>query len=347
MLTLLLLLTGGAGVEIKVLDRREAEEMMRSRSLLFGSTGHAEPEKPADPPPTCPQGTVPFVGDGKASIFDQLSITEIHTIADYLEVAGLVDHRFASGLADLVYEDLRAHGGRVIMDSNVGIEYQLLAPAKAEAAAFLSGESGIPPARFAKVTVFRGAASPRDVMQYKVGPLGGATSMAATEMLAAGSWKWARRPENYAMEKAFWQMPVGVTMNTLSRLIAASSSSGEFAGVDGNPYVYLSWWAYPDLGSTDEDRIINVHMMSIPPQAEGDSQGGTLLALPLSFSVHEDPDRPAAEWRVDKVEYCYRLYASAAELASQFSAGATPRLSTIGSNCALEAHSFLRWRRRG
>ena len=76
MLTLLLLLTGGAGVEIKVLDRREAEEMMRSRSLLFGSTGHAEPEKPADPPPTCPQGTVPFVGDGKASIFD-LSLIHI------------------------------------------------------------------------------------------------------------------------------------------------------------------------------------------------------------------------------------------------------------------------------
>ena len=171
-----------------------------------------------------------------SSIFDQLSITEIHTVADYLEVAGLVDHRFASGLADLVYEDLRAHGGRVIMNSNVGIEYQLLAPVKAEAAAFLSGESGIPPARFAKVTVFRGAASPRDVMQYKVGPLGGVTSMAATEMLAAGSWKWARRPENYAMEKAFWQMPVGVTMNTLSRLMAASSSrNGARCGVGHRP----------------------------------------------------------------------------------------------------------------
>ena len=56
----------------------------------------------------------------------------------------------------------------VIVDSNVGIEYQLLAPAKAEAVAFLSGESGIPPARFAKVMVFRDAASPRDVIQYKL-----------------------------------------------------------------------------------------------------------------------------------------------------------------------------------
>ena len=37
------------------------------------------------------------------------------------------------------------------------------------------------------------------------------------------------------------------------------------------------------------------------------SQGGTLLAIPLSFSIHEDLDVPVEEWVIDKVEYCYQM----------------------------------------
>jgi hypothetical protein len=44
---------------------------------------------------------------------------------------------------------------------------ELLLPPKAEAVAFLDGQ-GPEPKRYAKAIVYRGAASPRDIMEYKV-----------------------------------------------------------------------------------------------------------------------------------------------------------------------------------
>ena len=55
-----------------------------------------------------------------------------------------------------------------IANENAGVEYQLLQPPKAVAMAYLKGETMTPPARYAKVTVYRGGETPRDVMQYKV-----------------------------------------------------------------------------------------------------------------------------------------------------------------------------------
>ena len=61
-------------------------------------------------------------------------------------------------------------------------------------------------------------------------------------------------------------------MGILADVIAASSASGLYMDEDEDPYVYLSWWEYPDLASTADDRITNIHFMSIPPESGGDSQ---------------------------------------------------------------------------
>lgn len=69
-----------------------------------------------------------------------------------------------------------------IANENAGVEYQLLQPPKAVAMAYLKGETMTPPARYAKVTVYRGGETPRDVMQYKVRWGGGVAVTTACSM---------------------------------------------------------------------------------------------------------------------------------------------------------------------
>ena len=85
------------------------------------------------------------------------------------------------------------------------ILYQsVLPPVKSDALRYLD-EGGSKPSRNAKVTVQRGGASPPDIMEYKVGPLGANGPLTSSEITKPGDIQLNARPyellELAAMEK--------------------------------------------------------------------------------------------------------------------------------------------------
>ena len=98
---------------------------------------------------------VKYEGDGKDAIFNQISASEMESIVDYLKSEGII-HLNRNELES-------AHN---VSNTNYAMVYQLFPPPKAEALEYLDGD-GPMPARYATVTVNRGAARPRDVMVRK------------------------------------------------------------------------------------------------------------------------------------------------------------------------------------
>ena len=80
----------------------------------------------------------------------------------------------------------------------------VLPPIKADALSYLD-KGGSKPSRNAKVTVQRGGASPPDIMEYKVGPLGATGPLTSSEITKPGDIQFNTRPYEFlelaAMEK--------------------------------------------------------------------------------------------------------------------------------------------------
>lgn len=51
-------------------------------------------------------------------------------------------------------------------------------------------------------------------MFVQVGPLPISSSSTATPMLADGEWLYSRRTENFELDAAFWNLPIGKTVRT-------------------------------------------------------------------------------------------------------------------------------------
>lgn len=94
-------------------------------------------------------------------IFDQLSQAEIDVSFDALNASFSGSLLKAADISD-------AYGALM---TNFVINYQLFPPEKTAAVAYLDGETDIPPARYTFLTVHRGAFEPKDVMEYKIGPI--------------------------------------------------------------------------------------------------------------------------------------------------------------------------------
>ncbi|KAJ1454520.1 copper amine oxidase [Pelagophyceae sp. CCMP2097] len=293
----------------------EANAAEQNRKLQFGSMNTVE---------ECGGKDVSFKGEGRASIFDQLSSEEIHSVGAFLLKKGLVDFEFA-GLMDSKMDEDTSTFTQIYNFVNT---YQFLSPNKKAASAYLSGESNVKPERFAKVTVYRGRPEERDVMQYKVGPLPVNGDTKATEMLVPKEWPWGRRAEHYVSESHQYAPRVLAAFDVVSSVIDGLGYTGIGGGDDDEFYGTFSYWAHPSLASTVTDRITTVHFMNLPPMGVGDAQGGTLLAIPLSFDVHENPDAPAMDWVVDNVEYCFQAFSTIESLALAQTSGTVKHCDT-------------------
>ena len=107
---------------------------------------------------TCTDSSaVQFAGNSRDEIFNQLNSEEYRS---------LIDYALSSGLADSTMNGLRSPDDA--LNTNYIVFLQLSPPPKLEALQYLDGWTDTPPARYGIITIHRGKASPRDVMQYKV-----------------------------------------------------------------------------------------------------------------------------------------------------------------------------------
>lgn len=113
----------------------------------------------------CPEFTCPAtelsVNYERHMIFDQLSQAEIDVSFDALNAS-------MGGMLLKAADISDAYGALM---TNFVINYQLFPPEKYSSIAYLEGETDTPPDRYTFLTVHRGAMEPKDVMEYKIGPI--------------------------------------------------------------------------------------------------------------------------------------------------------------------------------
>ena len=117
-----------------------------------------------------------------ADVFNQLTLEELGVVQAYLTAA-------------LDLHDPTATPGMATPLQNFLSRIELLPAPKEAALAHLDGLTGEAPPRYARATVARGAARPRDVMEYRVGPLPLDPATATLEELRApGEVPFTKRP---------------------------------------------------------------------------------------------------------------------------------------------------------
>jgi diamine oxidase len=258
---------------------------------------------------------VEFAGEPKDEIFNTLSASEIDSLIAYLKAEGVVD-----------FNRWEVDDEDKSLNSNYAMVYSAMAPPKAEALAYLDAD-GPMPERFAAVTVNRGGATTRDVMDYKVGPLvnGTLTEMASYEtMYEDGMIPWAKR----ASTPIDWNwLEDSVAFNAFVLQDLFKNVTGGFCyGSDEDyeegdcGYDDVTYWEYASLSATTELRDTAVHFWLIP---DGTDWGYlTLHPVPISWNFIEDPEKPQTEWVSYNFEYCYQgPYDSAEDLLAAFNAG--------------------------
>ncbi|KAL4225054.1 tryptamine:oxygen oxidoreductase (deaminating) [Mactra antiquata] len=165
------------------------------------------------------------------------------------------------------------------------ILYQVLSPPnKAEALVYLD-KYGSKPKRYAQVTVQRGAATPPDVMEYKVGPLGEAT-MTAIPQMKPGDIHFNSRPyeslEVVAMTKIL--LP---DLEILKTLISES-----FDGATYPRDFYFNFFnGPPSTSGTERKTRWNVILSGFDKMEDID----LIHMLPLSGTVY-NPGTNTSEW---------------------------------------------------
>lgn len=108
----------------------------------------------------CPRSELTVDYD-RHMIFDQLSQEEIDVSFEALNASMDGTLSKAADISD-------SYGALM---TNFVINFQLFPPEKTAAMAYIDYESDIPPDRYTFLTVHRGAMDPKDVMEYKIGPI--------------------------------------------------------------------------------------------------------------------------------------------------------------------------------
>jgi hypothetical protein len=125
-------------------------------------------------------------------VYDELSPAETIYVAQYVVRKLKINATMSGGAAT----------GNALSGTEA---VSLIPPTKQHARAFVDGLTDEPPARYAKVVVVRGLEKVPDVMEYRVGPILGCSSLACsdpfidssstiTPLIAAASIPYAKRP---------------------------------------------------------------------------------------------------------------------------------------------------------
>ncbi|GAB4821559.1 hypothetical protein N2152v2_008605 [Parachlorella kessleri] len=281
------------------------------RRLQQVSNGSPQPEGPvAQGVAQCPAGSpVNTSWVPASSIFDQLTADEISSVEP---------------------------------TDNFLFRIELFPPPKAEAVAFLGGV-GPRPERFARAIVYRGADSPRHIMEYKVGPLPLNYSTAGIEELVdPGQIPFAKFPTSIStsawteaavgpvaleLRELFKNMTGGKCYSTtgpaeddpsteLSNNSTEGSSAPDGGGCSNRD---LSWLEYPDFHDTSPSRIAIIKWQFVPQRRNGEET--YLHTLPVTWKLNEtDPD--PTMWPSYDFEYCNQgPFATAEDLLDALQAG--------------------------
>eukprot|EP00539_Tryblionella_compressa_P016531 CAMPEP_0178846072 /NCGR_PEP_ID=MMETSP0746-20121128/17815_1 /TAXON_ID=913974 /ORGANISM="Nitzschia punctata, Strain CCMP561" /LENGTH=869 /DNA_ID=CAMNT_0020510389 /DNA_START=58 /DNA_END=2667 /DNA_ORIENTATION=+ len=259
---------------------------------------------------TCSEDSaVSFAGNPRDDIFNQLTGSEYESL-----IAFSVND---AGLADFPINSLA--NWEQALNANYIAFIQLFPPPKLEAIAYLDGFTDTPPARYGIVTVHRGAATPRDVMQYKVGPLVNGrvdTANAVVEtMLNDNELPWSRRGNYYSAERFYFDK-INSDAAKLKDLLRATTGycyGTSDCGFTDNIYIHTAG----NIATTDDKRVTTV-MFFLSPSGK-DYGSPFLMPIPLRFDMIEDPDQDPRFWETTNFEYCYQgPYNSADELMAAY-----------------------------
>jgi len=239
----------------------------------------------------------------RESIFDQLGTTEYNSLVRY--VTGDAD------IADLTMDDVGSV--KETFNRNYIVFMQLFPPPKMEAIAYIDGNTNRPPDRYAIVTIHRGRERPRDVMQYKVGPLVNgkvrSENTVVEELLQDNEIPWSMRG-NYGALKKYVEDQIVEQSYKLRNLFIELTGGYCYGGEGCDRVRYLE---YANLATTTTKRITNIHFIVKVP--DGELGPSCLLPVPISFHIIEDPDVDPSQWETTNFEYCHQgPYESASAL---------------------------------
>ena len=238
--------------------------------------------------------------DTREEIFDQLSPSEYKSVIDFCTSD---DTGFADTTKEGIQNAYRAQNRNYI------VFVQLFPPPKTEAIAYLDGDTDIPPNRYAIVTVNRGRERPRDMMQYKVGPLANGKlssrgdGVTIDPLLEDNEIAWALRG-NYNSVTKYFDEAVLKPAYTLRKLFRFTTGGSCIGGGECNGTRNMRFIQFANLATTPTKRVTSVHFILNANDREfGPS---CLIPVPISFHVVEDPDKQPGEWETNNFEYCYQ-----------------------------------------
>jgi hypothetical protein len=243
----------------------------------------------------------------RESIFDQLNSEEYASLVEYITGD-------ETNIAESTMDDIDS--SNKAFNRNYIVFMQLFPPPKIEAIAYLDGDTNNVPDRYAIVTIHRGRERPRDVMQYKIGPIvNGEVQTKNTvveKLLKDNELPWAQRG-NYSHLKKYVEDQVFKQAYVLRNLFRATTGGYCFGGNECNGGDDMKYIEYANLATTPEKRITNIHFILKVPN--GEFGPSCLLPVPISFHIIENPDVDPSEWETTNFEYCYQgPYSSAQAL---------------------------------
>ncbi|KAG7350658.1 copper amine oxidase [Nitzschia inconspicua] len=264
------------------------------------------------------------MADSREDIFNQLSVSEYYSLVDFAKRRGLAD-----GTLDGVTS------WNLAMNSNYVVFAQLFDPPKLEALDYLDGVTSQPPKRYGILTIHRGASSPRDVMQWKIGPLRNGVvdvsdDLVIEKLVADGEIPWSMRgqyggAEWYLYSKIFTQAA------KLADIFRATTG-GYCVGDSSCDYTQdIMYHTSGNMNSNSTHRITNVNFFLRP---NGASYGSPfLMPIPISFQLVEDPEQDPSEWQVINYEYCFQgPFRTAVGLNNRFNSGLLQTCTVPSSN---------------
>jgi len=263
--------------------------------------------------------------DTREEIFDQLSPSEYKSVVDFC----LSDE---GNIADNTKEGINT--AFKASNRNYIVFVQLFPPPKEEALAYLDRKTDTPPKRYAIVTVNRGRQRPRDMMQYKIGPLVNGELRTywreVDKLLQDNEVPWAMRG-NYNSVTKHYDEAVHKEAYKLKKLFEFTTGGRCIGGDDCNGDDDMRFIQFASLATTPTRRVTSVHfIVRVKDKEFGPS---CLLPVPISFNVIEDPEKDPNDWEATNFEYCYQgPYESAQALMDAIYADEVSPCQMLGIN---------------
>ncbi|PSC72271.1 amiloride-sensitive amine oxidase [copper-containing]-like isoform X2 [Micractinium conductrix] len=263
----------------------------------------------------------------RASIFNELTVQEIYAVLRWT----------LKKFPGTKYQgDIPGPGGQngdnvdILPTDNYIYRVILKDPPKQAALAYLDNR-GPKPARMARVIIVRGAAKPRDVMEYAVGPLPLGPGAKATPLFKPGQVPYVKKPED-APEHTLMEEKIGDAadqMKTLFRFMTSSPANSDkcYGPADECNSDYFGWWCSASLLEDGTKRVSNIQWWF---QARGAKSGNELNLMPLPLYMRIDVTSPNYNnWRIFDLVYCNQgPFATPAALMAAFNAGKIKKCTT-------------------